>query len=136
MRHDRKSAIMPTSSHKPEALAALSPQVAAYVTATNSFDLERLLELFADDALVNDQLRDYWGKPAIREWAKRDIVGQNLTMDVTTVIEHYGNCIVTANVRGKFDMTGLPDPLVYAFYFTPHVDRIVQLIILRNRYDV
>jgi hypothetical protein len=128
--------LLPTSSHPPEALAALSPPVAAYVEATNSFDLERLLELFADDALVNDQLRDYWGKPAIREWAERDILGQSLTMDVTTVIEHYGSCIVTANVRGKFDMTGLPDPLVYAFYFTPHRERIVQLIILRNRYDV
>jgi ketosteroid isomerase-like protein len=127
---------MPTSSHTPEALAELSPPIAAYVDATNSFDLERLLELFADDALVNDQLRDFWGKPAIREWAERDIVGQGLTMDVTTVIEHYGNCIITANVRGKFDMTGLPDPLVYAFYFTPHGERIVQLIILRNRYDV
>ena len=127
---------MPTSSHKPEALAALAPPVHAYVKATNAFDLERLLELFADDALVNDQLRDYWGKPAIREWAERDIVGQSLTMEVTTVVEHYGNCIVTANVRGKFNMTGLPNPLVYAFYFTPHGERIVQLIILRNRYDI
>ena len=121
---------MPTSLHSPEAL------VAACVDATNSSDLEWLLALFADDALVNDQLRDYWGKPAIKEWAARDIVDQSLTMEVTTVIEHYGNFIVTANVRGKFDMTGLPDPLVYAFYFAPHGDRIVQLIILRNRYDV
>ncbi len=127
---------MPTSAHTPEALAGLSPPVAAYVEATNAFDLEGLLALFADDALVNDQLRDYWGKPAIREWAARDIVDQSLTMEVTTVIEHYGSFIVTANVCGKFDMTGLPDPLVYAFYFTPHGDRIVRLIILRNRYDV
>ena len=127
---------MPTSSYPPKALALLSPSVAAYVEATNSFDLERLLALFAEDALVNDQLRDYWGKSAIRLWATRDIVAQSLTMEVTTVIEHYGNLIVTANVRGKFDMAGLPDPLVYAFYFTPHGDRIVQLIILRNRYDV
>jgi hypothetical protein len=127
---------MPTSAHTPEALAGLSPPVAAYVEATNAFDLEGLLALFADDALVNDQLRDYWGKPAIREWAARDIVDQSLTMEVTTVIEHYGSFIVTANVCGNFDMTGLPDPLVYAFYFTPHGDRIVRLIILRNRYDV
>jgi hypothetical protein len=127
---------MPTSFHSPEALAVLSRPVAAYIEATNSFDLEWLLALFANDALVNDQLRDYWGKPAIREWAERDIVSQKLTMDATTVIQHYGNVIVTANVRGKFDMAGLPDPLVYAFYFTPHGDRIVQLIILRNRYDV
>jgi hypothetical protein len=127
---------MPTSLHPPETLAKLSPPVAAYVDATNAFDLDRLVALFAEDALVNDQLRDYWGKPAIRQWAARDIVAQSLTMEVMTVIEHYGNFIVTANVRGKFDMTGLPDPLVYAFYFTPQGDKIVQLIILRNRYDV
>jgi hypothetical protein len=131
-----KGIFMPTSSHPPKALAVLSPPVAAYVEATNSFNLEGLLALFADDALVNDQLRDYWRKPAIREWAARDIIGQSLTMDVTTVIEHYGNLIVTANVGGTFDMRGLPDPLVHAFYFTVHGDRIVQLIILRNRYDV
>jgi hypothetical protein len=127
---------MPTSSRPPKARAVLSAPVAAYVEATNSFDLEELLGTFADDALVNDQLRDYWGKPAIRDWAARDITGASLTMDVTSVIEHYENVIVTANVGGKFDMTGLPDPLAYAFYFTPHGDRIVQLIILRNRYDV
>jgi len=125
-----------TSAHPPKALAVLSPPVAAHVEATNSFNLEELLALFAGDALVNDQLRDYWREPAIREWAARDIIGQSLTMDVTTVIEHYGNLIVTANVGGTFDMRGLPDPLVHAFYFTVHGDRIVQLIILRNRYDV
>jgi hypothetical protein len=127
---------MPTCSCPPKAPAVLSPPVSAFVEATNSFDLDQLLATFVDDALVNDQLRDYWGKPAIREWAARDIVGASLTMDVTNVIEHYGNFIVTANVSGKFDMTGLPDPLVYAFYFTPHGDRIIQLIILRNRYDI
>jgi hypothetical protein len=29
-----------------------------------------------------------------------------------------------------------PDPLVLAFYFIPQNDLIVQLIILRNRYDI
>jgi hypothetical protein len=60
---------MPTSSHPLEALALLWPPVSAYVEATDSFDLEELLATFADDAFVNDQLRDYWGKPAIRERA-------------------------------------------------------------------
>ena len=127
---------MLASRHPPKASAELPPLVAAYVEATNSFDLDRLIATFADDALVNDQLRDYWGKLAIREWAARDIIGESLTMDVTTVVEHYGNCIITANVVGKFDMRGLPDPLVLAFYFTAHDDQIVQLIILRNRNDV
>src|SRR5580692_8148836 len=68
---------------------ALPPLVAAYVEATNSFDIERLLATFAEDALVNDQLCDYWGKSAIRAWAERDIVGERLTINVTTVFEHY-----------------------------------------------
>ena len=62
---------------------------------------------FAEDALVNDKLRDCWGKPAIREWAKRDIRGERLTMDATRVINHYGNFIVTANIDGNNDKRGL-----------------------------
>jgi phosphatidate phosphatase APP1 len=107
--------------------------VATYVEATNSFDIERLMATFAEDALVNDQLRDHWGKPAIREWVKREIIGVRVTMNVTKVINHYGNFIVTANVDGNYDKRGLPDPLVLAFYFTAQSDLIVQLIILRNR---
>jgi hypothetical protein len=127
---------MMKSSVPPNAPVALPPLVAAYVEATNSFDLERLLATFAEDALVNDQLRDYWGKPAIREWAKHDIIGERLTMNVTKVINHYGNFIATANVDGNYDKRGLPDPLVLAFYFTPQSDLFVQLIILRNRFDI
>ena len=126
---------MPTSIDPPKA-PALPPSVAAYVEATNSFDLERLLATFADDALVNDQLRDYRGREAIRGWAESDIIAQKLTIDLTSVVEHYGNYIVTADVDGTFDKRGLPDPLVLAFYFTLHGDQIVQLIILRNRYDI
>ena len=127
---------MTKSSVPPNALVALPPLVAAYVEATNSFDLERLMATFAEDALVNDQLRDYWGKLAIREWAKRDIIGERLTMNVTRVINHYGNFIVTANVDGNYDKRGLPVPLVLAFYFNAQSDLIVQLIILRNRFDI
>jgi hypothetical protein len=127
---------MTKSSVAPNPLVALPPLVAAYVEATNSFDLERLMATFAEDALVNDQLRDYWGKLAIREWAKRDIIGERLTMNVTKVINHYGNFIVTANVDGNYDKRGLPDPLVLAFYFNTQSDLIVQLIILRNRFDI
>jgi len=127
---------MMKSSVPPSAPVSLPPLVAAYVEATNSFDIERLMATFAEDALVNDKLRDYWGKPNIREWASRDIIGERLTMFVTKVINHYGNFIVTANVDGNYDKRGMPDPLVLAFYLTAHSDLIVQLIILRNRYDI
>jgi hypothetical protein len=124
---------MTNATLPPNATIDLPPLVAAYVKATNSVDLDRLMARVAEDALVNDQLRDYWGKPAIREWAKRDIIGEKLTMKL---VNHYGNFIVTADVDGAFDKRGLPDPLVLAFYFTAHGGLIVQLNILRNRYDV
>lgn len=120
----------------PSGSTILPPLLATYVEATNSFDLEGLLATFVEDALVNDQLRDYWGKIAIREWAERDIIGEKLTLEVTDVIEHYGNFIVTAKVDGSFDKRGLPNPFVLAFYFTVNENRIVQLMILRNRADV
>jgi hypothetical protein len=52
------------------------------------------------------------------------------------VINLYGSFIVTANVDGNYDKRGLPDPLVLAFHFTARHDLIVQLIILRNRFDI
>ena len=116
----------------PTNVPVLPPLIAAYVGATNSFDLDRLVATFAEDALVNDQLRDYWGRPAIREWARRDIIGERITMNVVKVINHYGNSILTADVDGSYDKRGLPDPLVLAFYFTAQSDLIVQLIILRQ----
>jgi hypothetical protein len=115
---------------------ALPPAVAAYVRATNNSDLEGLLATFADDAFVNDELRDHWGKQAIREWAAREIIGRGLTMYVLSVIEHYGHAVVTANVNGNFDWRGLPDPLVLSFHFSSSRGRIVQLIILRHQSSI
>jgi hypothetical protein len=123
-----KSSVPP---HLP--VAALPPLVADYVEATNNSYLERLMATLAEDALVNDQLRNYWGKPTIREWPKRDIIADELTMSVTKVIDHYGNFIVTANIDGNYDNRWPPDPLALALYLTAHCDLIVQLIILRNR---
>jgi ketosteroid isomerase-like protein len=127
---------MPSPSSFSNEPVTLPPLVAAFVEATNSFDLEGLMVTFADDALVNDQLRDYWGKAAIKGWAEQDIIGERLTIAVTEVVKHYDNFIVTADIDGNFDKRGLPDPLVLAFYFTLHNDLIIQLIILRNRRDI
>jgi hypothetical protein len=119
-----------------EVTAGLPPSVAAYVRATNLGDLDALLATFVDDALVNDQLTDYWGKEAIATWAARDIIGEELTLKVVKAVQHYGHSIMTAHVGGLFDKRGLPDPLVLAFYFSSSADRIVQLIILRNNSGV
>jgi hypothetical protein len=84
-----------------QSLPDLPAPVATYVKATNAFDIEALLGAFADDALVNDQFRDYWGKDAIREWAARDIIGDKITMYVVKAVNHYGHSIVTARRHAR-----------------------------------
>jgi hypothetical protein len=116
-----------------ELVAGLLPPVAAYIRSTNLRDLDALLDTFVDDALVNDQLIDYWGKEAIAAWATHDIIGEQLTLKIVNTVQHYGHSIVTAHVDGLFDKRGLPNPLVLAFYFSSCGDKIVQLIILRNQ---
>jgi hypothetical protein len=127
---------MPSSGSSINDPVALPPLIAAFIEAANERDLDKLMSTFSDDALVNDQLRDYWGKAAIRSWAERDVIGDRLTIAVTKIVSRNGNFVVTANVDGNFDKRGLPDPLVPAFYFTSRDELIVQLIILRNRGDI
>lgn len=134
MSHLEKQREPGAQTPSPDALIAeLPPSVAAYIRATNFGDLDALLATFVDDALVNDQLIDYWGKEVIAAWAARDIIGERLTLEVVKTVRHYGHSIVTAHVDGLFDKRGLPDPLVLAFYFSSYDDKIVQLIILRNQ---
>jgi hypothetical protein len=125
-----------TLSREPAPAAApagLPASVAAYIAATNAFDADALVACFAQGALVNDQLRDYWGIDAIKAWAEREIIGDKVTMQVLKVVEHFGDVIVTAKVDGDYDKTGLPGPLVLAFHFAVRADKIARLIILNNR---
>ena len=73
------------------------------ILAMNTFDLDRLVNTFADDAVVNDELLEHWGKAAIRNWAAPDIVSNRVTMYVVSTVERHGHVIVTANVDGDCD---------------------------------
>jgi hypothetical protein len=109
--------------------------VACFVEAVNAFDAERLVDLFAEDAHVNDQLRDFWGKVAIGNWIRREIVGERLSMDVLLARRHFGDVMLSANVSGDFDRTGLPDPMVVSFIFSLRDGKVVRLITLMTRPD-
>ena len=111
----------------------LPAPVSAYIAATNHFDIDALMATFAEDALVNDHRNEFAGRDAIRNWARREIVNDRVTMLVTGTTSR-GNCVaVTANIDGDFDKTGLPVPLVLTFYFSVSAQRIVQLIIVHNK---
>jgi len=117
----------------PMPLIALLEPIDAFVQATNNRNLNELVATFGDDALVNDQLDDYWGKREIEIWAARDVIGERLTLSVVHTRQHHDHVILITNVDGTFDKRGLPDPLVLTFYFSVMDEKLTQLIILRNR---
>lgn len=111
----------------------LPAAVAGYIAATNAFDIDALMASFAEDALVNDHRNEFVGQAAIRDWAEREIIGDRVTMQVTNASLRNTSACVTAIVDGRFDKTGLPDPLVLTFYFSHGGDRIDQLVIVHNK---
>ena len=114
---------------------ALDGIVAELFAAINAFDTDAIMGAFADDALVNDAQREFWGTGDIRRWVEREIVGDKVTVEVTDAIRHDGLTIVQGVYDGEYDKTGLPDPLVLTHYATVAEDagKITNLIIIANR---
>jgi hypothetical protein len=112
---------------------ALEPVLDEHITAVNAFDEDAIVATFADDALVNDASREFWGIEAIRRWVAREMVGEKVTLQPTEVIDHYGGTIVRARYDGEYDKTNLPPgDLILTNYFTVRNGKIITLIIIRN----
>jgi hypothetical protein len=110
----------------------LTGVIAEHITAVNAFDLDSIMETFADDAYVNDARREFIGAVAVRRWVERELVGDHVTIDVTEVLDHHGDTIVRGAYDGTFDKTHLPDVLVLSNYFSVRDGRIVSLVVIRN----
>jgi ketosteroid isomerase-like protein len=65
----------------------LTGVIAAHVDAVNAFDTEAVVATFAPEAYVNDAHREIRGTDAIRAFVAKEIVGDNVTMDVVEVVE-------------------------------------------------
>ena len=110
----------------------LTGVLAEHVAAVNAFDEDAIVATFADDALVNDAHREFWGTEAIRRWVAKEIVGDKITLEVVEVVDHYGDTIVRARYDGEYDKTNLPAELILSNYFTVRDGRIVSLIVIHN----
>src|SRR5260370_17458007 len=96
----------------------LPAPVRGYIAAGNALDGDALIDWFADDALVNDARREFWGTQAIRAWLGREIIGDKVTMDPTATAGHHGEVIVHAVPAGECDKPGLPHPPPLTPHFT------------------
>jgi len=113
--------------------ATLTGVLAEHVKAVNAFDTAAIVSTFADDAFVNDARREFRGIEAIRGWVAREMVGDKVTLEVTEILDHYGDTIVRARYDGEYDKTGLPAELIMTNYFTVRDDKIVSMIVIRNQ---
>jgi hypothetical protein len=111
---------------------SLPPVVAGHIDAVNAHDEDAIVATFADGALVNDAHREFWGSEAIRRWVAREMTGDQVTIDITEVIDHHGDTIVRGRYDGTFDKTNLPEELILTNYFTVRDGKIVSLIVIRN----
>jgi hypothetical protein len=113
-------------------ISALPAPVAEYVRACNAFETDALSAVFAGDALVNDIRREFRGRPAIRHWIEREIVGDKVTMDVRDVRHQHGITVVDAVMDGEYDKTSLPAELVLTHYFNVADGHVTLLVITHN----
>ena len=111
----------------------LTGVVADHVDAVNAFDVDRIMNTFADDAYVNDNHREIWGSDRIRRFYEREFIADNVTMEVTEVVDHHGGTIVRARYDGTYDTTNLPDELIMTTYIGERDGKIVSLVIIHNQ---
>lgn len=111
----------------------LPAPIVAFIMAMNMFDSDAMYATFAENALVNDAQREHVGRDAIRRWFEKEMIGDHVTMYVTSIRAHEGGFAVVAQITGDYDKTGLPDPLELRFYFSISGDLISQLIIIPSK---
>lgn len=105
----------------------LPTPIERYLQAINSHDPEALQSCFAPDAVVKDLKHEYHGTAEIRSWADREIYAVNVTLNLRQVREKGGLTLLTVEVDGSFDRTGLPNPLVMEHDLTVSGDSITSL---------
>ena len=105
----------------------LTGPAADYVRTVNAGDAAALPQLFADGAIVDDNGRQFRGRPEITAWAQREIFAPSVRLEVLGVEDRDGATIVTTEVDGNFDRTGLPDPVVIDHLVVAKDGRIVSL---------
>ncbi|MFF2525380.1 nuclear transport factor 2 family protein [Streptomyces liangshanensis] len=110
----------------------LLPVLAEHVRAVNAFDEDAILATFTEDAFVNDARREFRGAAAIRRWVAKELVGDKVTLEVTEVVDHYGDQIVRARYDGAYDKTNLKGDLIMTNYFTVADGKITSLIVIRT----
>ena len=104
-----------------------------FIKATNDHDGDKFISTFTEDALVNDFARNFWGKNQIKDWADKEMIEPKVTLKADEIVEHYGDFFITALTDGNYDKSKSPDPTYLDYFFTIKNDKIVKMIVIKNK---
>src|ERR1700733_8523996 len=107
--------------------------IKAFIKATNDHDGNAFINCFSDDAIVNDFARTFMGADAIRKWSDKEMIEDKVTFTIDEVIEHYGDFMITSLTDGNYDKSKAPDPTYLDYFFTVKGDKIVTMIVIKNK---
>jgi hypothetical protein len=105
----------------------LQAPIIAFIEAINDHNTEEFLATLIDSAVITDEGQDYRGIAAIKEWSDEKCIGAKVTLKVIDMIDRNGKTIVTAELDGNFDKTGLPDPFYMDLHFVVSGEKIAAL---------
>jgi len=105
----------------------MPPAIAAFIEATNAHNTNEFLATLTDSAVITDEGQEYRGIAAIKAWSDERYIGVNVALEAVEVVNRGGQTIVTVKVDGNFDKTGLADPFLMDFHFTPDTRKIAEL---------
>ena len=105
----------------------IPPCIESAIKAANDHDSARFLSNFGEAAVLTDEGQEYLGIEAIKKWSDEKLIGANVTFKITDVTNSADVSIVTAEVDGDFDKTGLPDPFLMAMHFVTAGSKIERL---------
>ena len=97
------------------------------VKAANDHDTNSFLSNFVETAMLIDEGQEYHGIEAIRKWSDEKLIGANVTFVINDIKSSGDKTVVTVEVDGDFDKTGLPDPFVMVLHFVTVGSKIKRL---------
>ncbi len=110
---------------------SLPKPVLDLIEASRSADAAAFLEPFADDAMISDRHRPFFGKAEIARWSGEEFIGRKVAIEeVTHVKDHHGDLIVNAWVSSAYAATPGDERVELSFYVVVRGEKIVKIVIL------
>jgi len=104
-----------------------------FIVAVNGHNGDAFIDCFAGDAFVNDAARNFRGVEQIKKWSDKEMIGDKVTMKPDTIMEHYGDYMITALTDGNYDKKLAPDPTYLDYFFTVKNDKIIKMFVIFNK---